>query len=72
MDTPREQQTKGMWQKFTGKVQEAWGDLTGDDIDRYEGKRDQLVGHINQKTGQSRADIERRLDEISRETNYNW
>lgn len=31
--------------------------LTNDDLDRYEGKRDRLVGHIQEKTGEKRKAI---------------
>jgi uncharacterized protein YjbJ (UPF0337 family) len=70
-DSPMTQQVKGNWKQFKGKVQEAWGDLTNDDLDRYEGQREQLEGHIQEKTGETRSDIRDRIDEIARDTKYN-
>ena len=70
MSSPTRQQAKGAWKKFKGRIQEAWGALMNDDLDRYEGKRDQLVGHIQEKTGETRTAIRNRLDRISRETKY--
>lgn len=70
MDNPRKQQAEGNWKQFKGRIQEAWGDLTGDDLDRYEGKREQLEGHIQEKTGESREDVRRRIDRIARDTKY--
>ena len=35
---------KGDWKRIRGKVKEQWGKLTDDDLDRIEGKRDQLLG----------------------------
>lgn len=70
MDNPRKQQAEGNWKQFKGRIQEAWGDLTGDDLDRYEGKREQLEGHIQKKTGESREDVRRRIDRIARDTKY--
>ena len=72
MDNPREQQTKGTWKMFVGLLKEAWGDLTDDDLDRYEGQRDQLEGHIERKTGQQREDIQRRIDNLANEARYEW
>lgn len=36
----------GNWKQFKGKVKEQWGKLTDDDMTIIEGKRDQLVGKI--------------------------
>jgi hypothetical protein len=35
MSSPTEQQAEGTWKVFKGKVQEAWGALSGDDLDRF-------------------------------------
>jgi len=39
---------EGRWKqiKIKGKAKEKWGDLNDDDLDRVEGKRDQLVGLV--------------------------
>lgn len=36
----------GNWKQFKGKAKEKWGKLTDDDMTVIEGKRDQLVGKI--------------------------
>jgi uncharacterized protein YjbJ (UPF0337 family) len=72
MKTPAEQKSSGAWKQFKGRLKEAWGDLTDDDLDRLEGKRDQLEGLLEQRTGQARSDIRKRLDELSRESHYGW
>lgn len=61
------QQMSGNWKQFKGKVQEAWGVLTDDDVDRAEGRLDQLAGIIQERTGEARVDIARKLDELSRD-----
>ena len=38
----------GNWKQFKGKVKEQWGKLTDDDMTIIEGKRDQLVGKIQE------------------------
>jgi uncharacterized protein YjbJ (UPF0337 family) len=72
MGSPTSQQAKGAWKKFKGRLQEAWGVLTNDDLDRYEGKRDRLVGHIQEKTGEKRKAIRDRIDRISTEAKYKF
>lgn len=66
MQSPLAQQIEGNWKQFTGRLQETWGELTNDDLDRYEGQRDQLEGHIQEKTGEDRAAIRRKIDQIAK------
>lgn len=44
-------QIQGDWMAFKGKIKERWGDLTDDDLDRIEGRRDQLIGLVQKKYG---------------------
>ena len=59
---------KGNWKQFKGKLKEAWGDLTDDELDKYEGKRDQLAGMLQKKYGESKENVDRRLTEYERES----
>ena len=52
---------EGQWRQLRGKIQEEWGDLTDDDLDRANGKYDQVVGSLQQRYGYSKADAEARL-----------
>ncbi|MGH7582104.1 MAG: CsbD family protein [Gemmatimonadales bacterium] len=54
----------GQWKEFRGDVQERWGKLTNDDLDVIAGKRDQLLGKIQQLYGTTREQAERELDEL--------
>lgn len=56
--------TEGKWEQGKGRLKEAWGALTDDDLDRTEGKRDRLVGVIKEKTGEAADKIEAKLDEL--------
>jgi uncharacterized protein YjbJ (UPF0337 family) len=42
-------QMKGNWKQLVGKAKEKWGKLTDDDWKVAEGKRDQLVGRIQER-----------------------
>ena len=49
----------GNWTQFKGKVQEEWGKLTDDDLDVIDGKRDQLLGRIQERHGISQEEAEK-------------
>ena len=50
-------QIKGGWNELKGKIKQAYGDLTDDDLIREEGKDDEMLGKLQQKTGKSRDDL---------------
>lgn len=56
-------QVEGNWKQVQGKVQETWGSLTDDDLDKIAGKRDQLLGHIQAKYGIAMEEAEKQLQE---------
>ncbi|HWO71336.1 MAG TPA: CsbD family protein [Actinomycetota bacterium] len=66
MDADAKLRLRGRWNEVRGRVKEAWGSLTDDDLDRAEGRWDQLVGVIQRRTGETVEDIERRLAELLR------
>ncbi len=46
-----EDRIQGNWKQFTGKVKEQWGKLTDDDMDVIAGKRDQMLGKLQEREG---------------------
>jgi uncharacterized protein YjbJ (UPF0337 family) len=61
MDSDEKLRFEGRWDQMRGRVKEAWGSLTDDDLDRSAGKWDQLVGTIKERTGEGVDQIEDRL-----------
>jgi len=59
------QELQGQWTKLRGQVKEKWGQLTDDDLQIQGGNVDQLVGKIQQKTGEGREAIEKFLGELT-------
>jgi uncharacterized protein YjbJ (UPF0337 family) len=53
---------QGEWKNVRGKIQEQWGELTDDDLDRIEGKRDQLLGAVQKRYGVARDEAERQVE----------
>jgi uncharacterized protein YjbJ (UPF0337 family) len=54
---------EGKWKQMRGQVKEWWGKLTDDDLDVIAGKKDQLVGRLQEKYGWAKRDAE---DEVAR------
>src|SRR3954454_22494427 len=59
------QELQGQWNKLRGQVKEKWGQLTDDDLQIQGGNVDQLVGKIQQRTGEGREAIEKFLGELT-------
>lgn len=72
MQTPAQQVVNGTWKQFRGKLLEMWGDLTSDDLDRMEGKREQIEGYVEKKTGQNRQAIRNAIDRVANEVKYSF
>lgn len=53
---------EGNWKQLTGKAKQRWGKLTDDDLVQIHGKREQLIGRIQERYGLSRSDADRELE----------
>ena len=62
------QELQGQWNRIRGQVKERWGQLTDDDLQIQGGNVDQLIGRIQQKTGEGREAIEKFLGDLSSRT----
>ncbi|MBK0096503.1 CsbD family protein [Erwinia sp. S63] len=66
-------EASGNWKQFKGKVKEKWGKLTDDDMTVIEGKRDQLVGKIQERYGYAKDQAETEVkDWESHNKDYRW
>ncbi|HEY7764555.1 MAG TPA: CsbD family protein [Aestuariivirgaceae bacterium] len=52
---------EGNWKQFKGQVQQQWGKLTEDDLDVIAGKRQELIGRIQNAYGLQRDEAERQV-----------
>ncbi len=59
---------QGRWKEAWGKIQERWGELTEDDFRVVNGRYDQLVGLIQRKTGETKAEVEKYLAEFRKQS----
>jgi uncharacterized protein YjbJ (UPF0337 family) len=56
-------QVEGKWKQFKGSVKQKWGKLTDDDLDVVAGKRDQLVGKIQERYGITKEEAQKQIDD---------
>lgn len=62
-------QVEGKWKQFTGSARERWGKLTNDDWEVIGGKKDHLIGRIQERYGIAKAEAEKQTDEWARALN---
>lgn len=55
---------KGSWNQLKGKVKQKYADLTDDDLLYEEGKEEELLGRLQEKTGESRDKLVSWLNEL--------
>ena len=66
---------QGKWKKIKGRIKEEWAGLTDDDLDKVEGKAEQLVGVLQEKFGYTKEKANESLQDflkkISKELDIN-
>jgi uncharacterized protein YjbJ (UPF0337 family) len=55
---------QGKWQQFAGKLRSKWGKLTDDDWTFIGGKKDDLVGRLQERYGYEKARAEKEVDDF--------
>jgi uncharacterized protein YjbJ (UPF0337 family) len=57
------EQVAGKWKQFSGQVKKKWGNLSDDELMQVNGRRDILVGKIQEKYGIAREEANQQIDE---------
>jgi len=57
-------QWKGRWNELKGKIKQQYADITDDDLMYAEGKEDEVLGKLQQKTGKTKEEVEKWLDNL--------
>ena len=52
----------GKWKQFRGEVRKQWGMLTDDDFEYIAGKRDKLIGRLQERYGIAKQEAENQVD----------
>jgi len=59
-------QIQGNWRQLKGKVKANWGDLTDDDLDVIDGRREELLGKLQKAYGIGKTEAEQQLSDFER------
>ena len=57
---------KGNWNQLKGEARKTWGKLTDNDWEQVAGKKDQLLGKLQERYGYTREQAERDYDDWDR------
>jgi uncharacterized protein YjbJ (UPF0337 family) len=55
---------KGNWNQIKGKLKQSYGNLTDDDLTYVEGKEDELLGRLQEKTGKSKDELKKEINKM--------
>ncbi len=55
---------KGSWNELKGKMKQSYADLTDDDLTYEEGKDDEFIGKLQQKTGKTKEELKKWIDSL--------
>jgi uncharacterized protein YjbJ (UPF0337 family) len=59
-------QVQGNLKQVMGSMREKWGKLTNDDLQQAAGKKDQLLGKLQERYGYTREQAEREMEDFNR------
>lgn len=57
-------QLEGKWNQVKGKVKQKYGDLTDDDLAVAEGKFDEMLGRLQEKTGKTKEELREEFEKL--------
>ncbi len=59
-------QFEGKWKQLKGSVKQRWAKLTDDDVTAMSGKKDELVGKLQERYGITKDQAQKEADEWAR------
>lgn len=65
-------QFEGKWKQLKGSVKQRWAKLTDDDMTSLSGKKDELVGKLQERYGYTREQAETEANEFARANSTNF
>lgn len=64
MNNATEDKIKGNWNQVKGEIQQKWGVLTDNDLSYEEGQENELLGRIQEKTGETKENVKNFIDNL--------
>lgn len=65
-------QAAGQWKQLKGTIKQKWGKLTDDDLTTLSGKKDELVGKLQERYGYSKEQAAKEADEWAKASNHDF
>jgi len=59
---------KGKWKQLRGQVQQKWGDLTNDDLDRIQGAQTEFEGVLQERYGYTKERAKQEVNDFIKAT----
>jgi uncharacterized protein YjbJ (UPF0337 family) len=59
---------EGKWKQLRGQIQQKWGNLTDNDLDRIKGTRTEFEGLLQERYGYTKERARTELDAFLKET----
>lgn len=59
------EELSGTWNDIKARVRQEWANISDDELKHVEGSIDRLVGLIQKKTGEARAEVEKALRSLT-------
>ena len=56
-------QIEGKWKQIQGSMRQHWASLTDDDLEFIAGRRDRLIGRLQERYGILREEAQKKADE---------
>jgi uncharacterized protein YjbJ (UPF0337 family) len=56
-------QVSGKWKQMKGAAKQQWGKLTDDDLEVIAGKRDALIGKLQERYGMAKEEAQKKADD---------
>jgi len=57
---------KGKWKQRRGQIQQQWGDLTNDDLDRMQGTQTEFEGLLQERYGYTKERAHQEVNNLLR------
>lgn len=64
--------SEGKWKVLRGKIQEQWGDLTDNELEKTKGNIDQIAGQIQAKYGDTLDDAQKKINGLLEKVNNSF
>ena len=62
---------KGKWKQLRGQIQQKWGDLTNDDMDRIQGTQTEFEGLLQERYGYTKERAKQEVNDFLRASESN-